>query len=149
DNAPRTFKEICTLTKVDRKDIGRTFKFLKTKLGTDSGKTSSNDLIERFCSNLGLDQETRRITNILTGVAQDIENISGKSPVSIASACIYMASHLTGNGRDAKDISRIAGVGEATIRTTYKILYQNRKVLLTPEILREGSTAKESNLIGP
>ncbi|KAJ2364003.1 transcription initiation factor IIB, partial [Coemansia sp. RSA 2607] len=109
DNAPRTFKEICSLTKVDKKDVGRTFKFLKSRLKEESGTTSSNDLIDRFCSNLSLDHETQRITKALAAIANDMENVSGKSPVSIASACIYMASHLTGNPREAKDISRIAG----------------------------------------
>ncbi|KAJ2465086.1 transcription initiation factor IIB, partial [Coemansia sp. RSA 2322] len=90
DNAPRTFKEICSLTKVDRKDIGRMFKFLKSKLNADTGTTSSNDLIARFCSNLSLDQDIRRITELLTKKAKDMNHISGKSPVSIASACIYM-----------------------------------------------------------
>ncbi|KAJ2696292.1 transcription initiation factor IIB [Coemansia sp. IMI 203386] len=149
ESVPRTFKEICALTKVDKKDVGRTFKFLKTKLKEQTATTSSNDLIDRFCSNLSLDQETNRITKLLADKANDLENVSGKSPVSIASACIYMASHLTGNGRDAKDISRIAGVGEATIKTTYKILYQYRNTLLTPEVLRKGSPASEANLINP
>ncbi|PIA17227.1 cyclin-like protein [Coemansia reversa NRRL 1564] len=149
DNAPRTFKEICALTKVDRKDIGRTFKFLKSKLGANTGTTSSNDLIARFCSNLNLDQETWRITKLLTEKAKDMENISGKSPLSIASACIYMASHLIGDGRDAKAISEIAGVGEATIKTTYKILYFNRKALLTPDIMDRNTKASEANLISP
>ncbi|KAJ1901008.1 transcription initiation factor IIB [Kickxella alabastrina] len=149
DNAPRSYAEICKLTKVNRKDIGRTLKFIKAKLGTESGKTSSNDLIGRFCSNLGLDQDTQRITNILAEMAKDIQTIAGKSPVSIASACIYMASHLTGNSRDANDISKISGVGGTTIKTTYKVLYQNRNTLLTPEIMREGSAANESNLIEP
>ncbi|KAJ2778381.1 transcription initiation factor IIB [Coemansia javaensis] len=149
DNAPRTFKEICALTKVDRKDIGRTFKFLKSKLGTNAGTTSSNDLVARFCSNLHLDQETWRITKMLTEKAKDMEHISGKSPLSIASACIYMASHLLGNGRDPRAISEIAGVGEATIRSTYKIIYANRSELLTPEVMARSSRASEANLVVP
>ncbi|KAJ1931417.1 transcription initiation factor IIB [Linderina macrospora] len=36
EGAPRTFKEICALTRVPRKDIGRTFKLLKDKLGADA-----------------------------------------------------------------------------------------------------------------
>ncbi|KAJ1885418.1 transcription initiation factor IIB, partial [Coemansia sp. S17] len=149
DNAPRTFKEICALTKVDRKDIGRTFKFLKSKLGAATGTTSSNDLIARFCANLNLDQDTRRITEILTRKAKDMDNISGKSPVSIASACIYLSSHLMGCGRDAKAISEIAGVGEATIKATYKTLYANRKELLTPDIFARTPKANEANLPTP
>ncbi|KAJ2746074.1 transcription initiation factor IIB [Coemansia sp. BCRC 34301] len=149
DNAPRTFKEICALTKVDRKDIGRTFKFLKSKLGAATNTTSSNDLIARFCSNLNLDQDTRRITELLTRKAKDMDHISGKSPVSIASACIYLSSYLMGCGRDAKAISEIAGVGEATIKATYKILFANRKDLLTPDILGRSPKASEANLPSP
>ncbi|KAJ2683732.1 transcription initiation factor IIB [Coemansia spiralis] len=149
DNAPRTFKEICALTKVDRKDIARVFKFLKSKLGANTGTTSSNDLIARFCSNLNLDQDTWRIARLLTEKAKDMEHISGKSPLSIASACIYMASHLVGDGRDARSISDIAGVGEATIKTTYKILYANRRDLLTPEVLDRDAKLSEDNLIIP
>ncbi|KAJ2757834.1 transcription initiation factor IIB [Coemansia nantahalensis] len=149
DNAPRTFKEICALTKVDRKDIARAFKFLKSKLGTNTGTTSSNDLIARFCSNLNLDQTTWRIARLLTEKAKDMEHISGKSPLSIASACIYMASHLVGDGRDARSISDIAGVGEATIKTTYKILYANRRELLTAEVMERDAKMSEANLIIP
>ncbi|KAJ1941701.1 transcription initiation factor IIB [Linderina macrospora] len=149
EGVPRTFKEICALTKVDRRDIGRTFKFLKGRLGTESGVTSSDDLILRFCSNLTLDMETQRIAELLSQKAKDMDKIAGKSPVSIASACIYMASHLTGNPKDAKTISSIAGVGEATIKTTYKILYANRVALITPDILARSAKASIDNLITP
>ncbi|ORX72613.1 cyclin-like protein [Linderina pennispora] len=128
EGVPRTFKEICALTK---------------------GVTSSDDLILRFCSNLTLDMETQRIAELLSQKAKDMDKIAGKSPVSIASACIYMASHLTANPKDAKAISSIAGVGEATIKTTYKILYANRKQLVTPDILARSSKASLDNLITP
>ncbi|KAJ2818339.1 transcription initiation factor IIB [Coemansia sp. 'formosensis'] len=75
-----------------------------------------------------------------------MDNISGKSPVSIASACIYLSSHLMGCGRDAKAISEIAGVGKATIKRVYKILYANRKEILTPDIFARSAKANEANL---
>ncbi|KAJ2860677.1 transcription initiation factor IIB [Coemansia aciculifera] len=118
DNASLSFKEICAITNVDRKDVARTFKFLKSKWDMDTGTTSSNDLVARFCANLNLDRDTRRIAEVLSRKANDMGDISGKSPVSIASACIYLSSHLMGCGRDAKAISEIAGVGETTIRAT-------------------------------
>ncbi|KAJ2766203.1 transcription initiation factor IIB, partial [Coemansia nantahalensis] len=146
--AARTFKEICALTNVDRKEMTRAYRFLKSRLGGDTtATTSSNDLIARFCSNLNLDQDTWRIARLLTEKAKDMENISGKSPLSIAGACIHMASYLVGSGRDAKAISRIAGVGEATIRSTYKILYANRHALLTAEITDRCPRAREANLV--
>ncbi|KAJ2066521.1 transcription initiation factor IIB [Coemansia sp. S2] len=146
DNASLTFKDICALTKVNRKEIARTFKFLKSKWDMDTGTTSSNDLITRFCANLNLDQDTRRIADILAQRAKDMDNISGKNPVSIASACIYLSSHLLGCGCNPKAISDIAGVNETTIRATYKILHANCKGLLTPDIFASTPKANEDNL---
>ncbi|KAJ1732652.1 transcription initiation factor IIB [Coemansia biformis] len=145
-DAPRTFKEICALTKVDRKELTRAYKFLKSKLGSNTTTTSSGDLIARFCSNLNLDQGVWRITKLVSEKANNMESILGKSPLSIASACIYLASHLVGDGRDAKTISRISGVGETTIKSTYRILYANRRELLTPDIMDRSPKAREANL---
>ncbi|KAJ2488582.1 transcription initiation factor IIB [Coemansia sp. RSA 2050] len=146
DNAPRTFKEISALTKVNVREIGRTFKSLKSKLGAATGTTSCGNLITRFCSHLNLDQDTRRTAEILVGKAKDMDNVLGRSPVTIASACIYLTSHLMGSSRDTKAISEIAGVGEATIKATYKTLYANRKDLLTPDIFTRAPKASEASL---
>ncbi|KAJ2778380.1 transcription initiation factor IIB [Coemansia javaensis] len=146
NGAPRTFKEICALTKVDRKEFGRAFKAVKEKLSVDTNVTSSQDLIGRFCSNLHLGQDVQRISRMLTENAKDMDHILGKSPLTIASACIYMASHLVGNPRDPRAISAISGVSDATIRSTYRILYTGRAQLLTPELMARCPNANIANL---
>ncbi|KAI9479671.1 transcription initiation factor IIB [Coemansia sp. RSA 989] len=147
--APRTIKEICAVTRVSVREISRTLKLLKTKLIPESSLTSSKDLIERFCSNLRLDAEVWRISRDMNELAMDVPNISGKNPMSIAGACIYMASHLVNKGRSPRAISEVSGIGEATVRSTYKILYASRKLLLTPEIMNRNPNAQEKNLIVP
>ncbi|PIA17226.1 transcription initiation factor IIB [Coemansia reversa NRRL 1564] len=145
-HAPRTFKEICALTRVSLKEVTRTLKVIKGKLDTETGMTSSNDLIERFCSNLKLDYETRRIARILSENARNLGDTTGKSPLSVAGACIYMATQLIGRERSPKDISTISGISELTIKCIYKILYNSRKALLTPDILKHGHGISEANL---
>ncbi|KAJ2806634.1 transcription initiation factor IIB [Coemansia guatemalensis] len=144
--APRTFKEICALTRVSLKEVTRTLKVIKSKLDTDTGMTLSNDLIERFCSNLKLDYETRRIARILSENVRKVGDTTGKSPLSVASACIYMATLLIGRERSPKAIAAISGVSELTIKYTYKILYNSRKELLTPDIMEHGRGVSEANL---
>ncbi|KAJ2299979.1 transcription initiation factor IIB, partial [Coemansia sp. RSA 2705] len=144
--APRTFKEVCAVTKVGIREISRTLKVLKGKLSADSGLTSSKDLIERFCSNLKLDNEVWRVSRMLNETAADLDNITGKNPMSIASACIFMASQLVGNARSTKVISEVSGIGESTIKATYKILYASRKELLTAEFMKHNPNVSESNL---
>jgi len=72
-------------------------------------------------------------------------DLAGRSPVSVAAACIYMASHLLGEPRSAKEIGAVAGVSDGTIRTAYKYLYQEREMLIEPDWLK-GENAKMENL---
>ena len=64
--------------------------------------------------------------------------LAGRSPLSVAAACIYMASYLTKQGKTAKEISAVAGVSDGTIRTAYKFLYLEREKLVRPEWLQNG-----------
>ncbi|KAJ1898292.1 transcription initiation factor IIB [Kickxella alabastrina] len=143
---PRTFKEICALTRVPRKDIGRTFKYLKEKLGADAGSMSSDDLMARFCANLSLLEKAQECAVMLNKRAKERDTLAGKSPVSVAGACIYMASHLVGQPRDARVISHVAGVSEVTIKNSYKLLHKDRALLIGPEMLETDPMASLDNL---
>ncbi|KAF9087618.1 transcription initiation factor IIB [Mortierella sp. GBA35] len=131
EGVPRTFKEISTLTQVSMKEIGRCFKALNDAFHETKVQTmTSQDLMARFCSNLGLKMEVQKAAVDLTKKAKEIGTLAGKSPVSIAAACIYMASILYNQLRSTKDISVVCGAGEVTIKTAYKHLYNERARLI-------------------
>ena len=48
--------------------------------------------------------------------AVHLEIVSGRSPISVAAAAIYMASQVSDDKRTQKEISEIAGVADVTIR---------------------------------
>lgn len=64
--------------------------------------------------------------------------LAGRSPLSGAAACIYMASYLMGQGRTPKQISEAAKVSDSTIRNAYKSLYNEKDRLIQPEWLEKG-----------
>ncbi|KAJ2157812.1 transcription initiation factor IIB [Coemansia sp. RSA 552] len=132
---PRTFKEICALTKVPRKDIGRMFKLLKERLGATASPVSSDDLMMRFCANLSLLASAQDCAVLLNQMAKQQDTLAGRSPVSVAAACIYMASHLVAQPRDAKVISHVAGISEVTIKNSYKLLFADRLLLVSDQVL--------------
>lgn len=66
-----------------------------------------------------------------------IGSLAGRSPLSVAGACIYMASHLLGKGKSAKEISGVAGVSDGTIRSAYKMIYPEREKIVDPKWLNE------------
>ncbi|TKA63020.1 hypothetical protein B0A49_11424 [Cryomyces minteri] len=161
NGVPRTFREVFELTKVSKKEIGKTFKALekffaaqnKEKRGTAvsaGGMVLSNDsyttttstnpgeLCIRFCSILGLDQRCTMISQDLANQMATAGALAGRSPLSAAAACIYMASSLMGQPRTPKQISEAAKVSDSTIRNAYKYLYQEKEKLINPEWLTKG-----------
>ncbi|KAK4956113.1 hypothetical protein LTR28_005956 [Elasticomyces elasticus] len=159
NNVPRTFREIHEMTNVEKKEIGRTFKTLErfllkqqsatnkvTATGAvmpstqESGSRTTNptELCARFCSILGLDHRVTSVAQALASQMSNIGSLAGRSPLSGAAACIYMASHLMNQPRLPKAISDAAKVSDSTIRNAYKFLYQARDEIIDKEWLEKG-----------
>ncbi|KAJ2664346.1 transcription initiation factor IIB [Coemansia sp. RSA 1200] len=146
EGVPRTYKEICSLTGVSRKDVRRVFTLLRSVADTRTTVTSSEDLVMRFSSRLGLDLATSMLVRLVSQRAKELSSISGKNPITIAGSCIYFVSMLIGNERDSEAIASLTGISETTIRSTFRILYDNRGAILTPDILARNPEASENNL---
>ncbi|KAG1100203.1 hypothetical protein G6F42_017706 [Rhizopus arrhizus] len=88
------------------------------------------DLMTRFCSNLRLPMHVQKTGVDLVRTAKTLGTLGGKSPISIAAACIYLVSYLCQHARSTKDIANVAGVSEATIKAAYKVLYAEKEKLI-------------------
>lgn len=130
ERVARTFREICALTRVPKKEIGRCCNALKAKLQTSTSVMNSEDLMSRFCSNLQLPNYVQKSGVDLVRRAKELGTLAGKSPISVAAACIYLVSYLFKNPRSTKDIANVAGVSEATIKAAYKSLYTEKEKLI-------------------
>lgn len=143
EDKPRTFKEICSVANgASKKDIGRATKFIVKQLEEDMGISMemgtihAGDFLRRFCSHLNMENnEVRAATE--TVKKSEMLDIR-KSPISVAAAAIYMISQLNEKDKKAlKDISRVAGVAEVTIRNSYKDLYPHAAKLIPDWFLKE------------
>jgi len=121
-NVPRTLDEISAASRVNRKEIGRTYRFMARELEMKLNPTSPQDYISRFCSELKLSGETQSKTLEILKEADERELISGRGPTGVAAAAIYIASILTGERRTQREVADVAGVTEVTIRNRYKEL---------------------------
>ena len=100
--------------------------------------TDAKELCDRFCSQLQL---SYRCTDLSKGLAVKMQSggsLAGRSPLSVAAVCIYMASYLMGTPKSPKDISTVAGVSDGTIRTAYKLVYPDRDTLVEAKWLEPG-----------
>ncbi|KAK7580617.1 hypothetical protein V9T40_001246 [Parthenolecanium corni] len=122
EGVPRTFKEICAVSKISKKEIGRCFKLILKALETNVDLIKSGDFMSRFCSNLGMSNAVQRAATHIARKAAEMDIVAGKSPISVAAAAIYMASQASEDKKNQKEIGDIAGVAEATIRMSYKLM---------------------------
>ena len=104
-----------------------------------SGTADPADLCSRYCSILLMDIRTTNVAMELATKTNSTGSLAGRSPLSTAAACIYMAGHLMGQPKSAKEIQTVAGVSDSTIRHAYKLLYGDKEKIISEEILAKGA----------
>jgi transcription initiation factor TFIIB len=121
-SVPRTLDEIGEVSRVSRKEIGRTYRFISRELSLKLMPTSPIDYVPRFCSGLSLKGEVQSRGVEILRQASEKELTSGRGPTGVAAAAIYIASILCGERRTQREVADVAGVTEVTIRNRYKEL---------------------------
>jgi transcription initiation factor TFIIB len=129
---PRTLDELSEASGIDKKEIGRTYRFVTRELGIRILPSNPIDYIPRFASALRLSADTQSKAVEILEKAQDSELTSGRGPTGIAAASLYVAALINNEKRTQREVADIAGVTEVTIRNRYKELL--KKLNLGDEI---------------
>src|SRR3989441_1291826 len=108
-NVPRTLDEIANSSRVGRKEIGRTYRFMTRELKLKLMPTKPQDYVSRFCSELKLTGEVQSRAVEILKEAQDKELTSGRGPTGVAAAAIYIASILCNERRTQREVADVAG----------------------------------------
>ncbi len=141
-NIPRTLDEIAGASDVERKEIGRTYRFIVRKLKIKVTPSSPKDYISRFASILHLTPKTQNDALKILKKADIVELTSGRGPAGIAAAALYVASLLNDEKRTQREVADVAGITEVTIRNRYKELID--KLKLEDRIKSKVSPAEKS-----
>jgi len=123
-NIPRTLDEIATASDIERKEIGRTYRFIIRRMTIKVAPSSPNDYISRFSSILNLSPKTQNHALRILKKANDEELTSGRGPAGIAAAALYVAALLNDEKKTQREVADVAGITEVTIRNRYKELIQ-------------------------
>lgn len=123
-NIPRTLDEISAASEVERKEIGRTYRFIVRKIGIKVTPSSPKDYISRFASVLHLSPKTQNEALKILKKAEQTELTSGRGPAGIAAAALYVAAVLNDEKKTQREVADVAGITEVTIRNRYKELLE-------------------------
>jgi len=121
---PRTLDELSESSGIEKKEIGRTYRFVTRELGISIMPSNPADYIARFSSALSLSPETQSEAIEILEKAQKYELTSGRGPTGIAAASLYVSALLHGEKRTQREVADVAGVTEVTIRNRYKELLE-------------------------
>ncbi|MFP8955770.1 transcription initiation factor IIB [Natronosalvus vescus] len=120
EGIPRSLEEVAAVSRVDRKEIGRTYRYVAQELGLGMEPVDPKKYVPRFCSELELSEEVQAKANEIIDVTTEKGLLSGKSPTGYAAAAIYAASLLCNEKKTQREVANVAQVTEVTIRNRYQ-----------------------------
>jgi transcription initiation factor TFIIB len=118
----RTLEEIAQASHINKKEVGRSYRFLIKELNYFIPPVKPSQYITKFSNQLAMQGKVEEIGHKILSTARDLKLTSGRGPTGIAAAASYISSVLTGERKTQREIAEIAQVTEVTIRNRYKEL---------------------------
>jgi transcription initiation factor TFIIB len=118
----RTLEEIAQASNINKKEVGRSYRFLIKELNYFIPPVKPSQYITKFSNQLAMQGKVEEIGHKILSTARDLKLTSGRGPTGIAAAASYISSVLTGERKTQREIAEIAQVTEVTIRNRYKEL---------------------------
>jgi transcription initiation factor TFIIB len=122
--APRSLDEVTAVSRVERAEIARTYRYVARQLGLEIEPADPESYVPRFASELDLSEAVERRARQLLSTAKEEGIHSGKSPVGLAAAAIYAAALLANEKVTQAAVSDVADISEVTIRNRYHELLE-------------------------
>jgi len=119
---PRTLEEISEATGVEKRELGRTYRYIARQLKLRILPALPETYVPRFASMLGLSDKVQAKAIRLLKKAKKYGATSGKGPTGVAAAALYIAAVLGGEKRTQREVADAIGVTEVTIRNRFKEL---------------------------
>jgi transcription initiation factor TFIIB len=127
----RTLDEIAIASNINKKEVGRSYRFLVKELDYFIPPVKPSQYITKFSNQLTMQGKVEEIAHKILTAAKALKLTSGRGPTGIAAAASYIASVLTGERKTQREIAEIAQVTEVTIRNRYKELVERLQFVIS------------------
>ncbi|HLN88828.1 MAG TPA: HTH domain-containing protein, partial [Candidatus Binatia bacterium] len=126
--APRTLREISEASLVDKKDVARCYRLLLHKLDFHMPIANALTYVSKIAEKNGVSGKTQGTAIAILREARQKRFSSGKDPMGMAAAALYIACLQHSEKITQKDIAEAAGVTEVTVRNRYKALKKQLRI---------------------
>ncbi len=125
---PKTMKEFESATGLNKKLIGKTYKFIARELEIKLGPVNPIDFLDRFRSSLDMSPKAQTKAAEIIEQALRKEITSGCSPVTIAAVALYVAGILEKEKRTQKRVAEVSGISEVSLRNRTRDIVNKLKI---------------------
>jgi transcription initiation factor TFIIB len=119
---PRSLQEIAEASLVHKKDVARCYRLLLRDLNIQMPIASPMTYVFKIANGAGISGQCQGIAIKILREAGKRLVASGKDPMGLAAAALYIASVQNNEKKTQKSIAEAAGVTEVTVRNRYKTL---------------------------
>jgi len=124
---PRTLKEVAVTMNIKKGDLAHCYRLLLKELDLKMPVVDSVQNVARIASKIGLSEKTKRYAIEILRKAEENKTSSGKNPMGLAAAALYLSCVKNGENKSQRDLAEAANITEVTIRNRCKGLREMLK----------------------
>jgi transcription initiation factor TFIIB len=117
---PRTLKEVAETLNIKKGDLAHCYRLLVKELDLKMPVVDSVQNVARIASKIGLSEKTKRYAIEILRKAEENKTSSGKNPMGLAAAALYLSCVKNGEKKSQLDLAGAANITEVTIRNRCK-----------------------------
>ena len=117
---PRTLKDVSAASRIRKKDVARCYRLLVRELDLRMPVMDPVKCISKIATAVEISTITQQRAIRIINEAKTKGIVTGKDPMGLAAASLYVACVLEGEKKTQKEIAHVANVTEVTVRNRYK-----------------------------
>lgn len=115
-NTPRTLRDIAKSGNISKGDLATAYRVMAKSMNMQLEPYDPVEFVTRICSMLGISESTRRNALDLLFKAEDAGFSTGKNPMSLVGAAVYLATHINDEKKTQIEIAKACGVSNVSVR---------------------------------
>lgn len=121
NNMPRSLRDIAQAGNLGRGDLAITYRIMMRKLDLKVEPYDPAEFVLRICNLIGTSDKTRRIALNLISKAEEAKLSSGRNPMCLVAAAIYLSCGINEEDKSQIEIAKACGVTNVSVRNNSKL----------------------------
>jgi transcription initiation factor TFIIB len=129
-DTPRTLRDIAKAGNISRGDLATAYRVMAKSMNLHLEPYDPVEFVTKICSMLGIGESTRRNALDLLLKAENAGFATGKNPMSLVAAAVYLATLINDEKKTQIEIANACGVSNVSVRNLTKLFTKKLGLVL-------------------